>query len=111
MKYVKKPIEVEAVQWTGLEADLPLVFALVPKKEDGSFDVPNNGTEIEPGIGFTPPSGELVIPTLEGDMVARPGDWIIQGVKGEIYPCKSDIFAMTYDAVPPKVEARPGESP
>lgn len=40
-----------------------------------------------------------VIPTLEGDMVASPGDWIITGVKGERYPCKPDIFEATYDLV------------
>lgn len=39
------------------------------------------------------------IETLEGSMRASVGDWIIRGVKGEIYPCKPDIFAATYDAV------------
>lgn len=38
------------------------------------------------------------IETLEGQMTASPGDWIIRGVKGEIYPCKPDIFAATYEA-------------
>lgn len=38
-----------------------------------------------------------VIKTLEGDMRADLGDWIIKGVKGELYPCKPDIFAATYD--------------
>ena len=41
----------------------------------------------------------ILIKTLEGTMEARPGDWIIRGVKGELYPCKPDIFAATYDAV------------
>lgn len=41
----------------------------------------------------------LKIPTLEGVMVASEGDWIIRGVKGELYPCKPDIFAATYEAV------------
>lgn len=40
---------------------------------------------------------QMTIRTLEGDMTAMPGDWIIQGVKGEIYPCKPDIFDATYD--------------
>lgn len=39
----------------------------------------------------------LVIHTLEGDLAASPGDWIIKGVKGEFYPCKPDIFEATYD--------------
>ncbi len=41
----------------------------------------------------------VVIKTLEGDMVANPGDWIITGVEGEKYPCKPDIFAKTYEKV------------
>ena len=41
----------------------------------------------------------LNIPTLEGVMQALPGDWIIQGVKGEFYPCKPDIFEQTYEPV------------
>lgn len=40
----------------------------------------------------------IVIRTLEGDMRADIGDWIIKGIKGELYPCKPDIFAATYDA-------------
>lgn len=39
-----------------------------------------------------------VISTLEGQMIAEVGDWIIRGVKGELYPCKPDIFEMTYEA-------------
>lgn len=41
--------------------------------------------------------GRIAIVTLEGTMVADPGDWIIKGVRGEIYPCKSEIFAETYE--------------
>lgn len=43
----------------------------------------------------------ITIPTLEGDMNAEFGDWIIKGVKGEFYPCKPDIFAATYERVEP----------
>ena len=42
---------------------------------------------------------EMVISTLEGDMIASPGDWIITGVNGEQYPCKPDIFKKTYEEV------------
>lgn len=41
----------------------------------------------------------ILIPTLEGDMKALPGDYIIKGVKGEFYPCKPDIFELTYEQV------------
>jgi hypothetical protein len=44
------------------------------------------------------------IQTLEGEMLARPGDYIIQGVKGELYPCAGDIFEMTYDSVAERVK-------
>lgn len=43
----------------------------------------------------------MLVPTLEGQMIARPGDYVICGVKGEFYPCKPDIFAATYEAVVP----------
>jgi len=42
----------------------------------------------------------VVIRTLEGDVRARDGDWVIRGVVGEFYPCRADIFARTYEAVP-----------
>jgi len=42
---------------------------------------------------------DLIISTLEGEMRAGPGDWIIKGVAGEFYPCKNDIFKMTYEPV------------
>lgn len=43
--------------------------------------------------------GVIIITTLEGDMVANTGDWIIKGVNGEFYPCKPDIFEKTYEDV------------
>lgn len=43
--------------------------------------------------------GKLVVRTLEGEMTADLGDWLIRGVKGEIYPCKPDIFEATYERV------------
>lgn len=43
--------------------------------------------------------GCLVVRTLEGEHIALPGDWIVRGVKGELYPCKDEIFAMTYEPV------------
>ena len=41
----------------------------------------------------------VAVPTLEGNMIASEGDWIIRGIKGEFYPCKPDIFAATYEEV------------
>lgn len=76
MKYRKKPVVIEAVQWTGIIK--PDVEHLL-----GKANVLLKGTS-------------LLIPTLEGVMEARMGDYIIRGVSGELYPCKSDIFRKTY---------------
>lgn len=43
-------------------------------------------------------NNEIIVPTLEGQHIASPGDWIIRGVAGEHYPCKPEIFSATYDA-------------
>ncbi len=56
----------------------------------------------DPNIIFKREDGmivEAIISTLEGTMTASAGDWIIRGVKGELYPCKPDIFAATYEPV------------
>jgi len=80
-KFRKKPVIIEAVQFTGQNIDE--IYAL-----DGWSPI-------------TPPKitndGTLKIATLEGEMTAQKGDWIIRGVKGELYPCKPDIFEETYE--------------
>lgn len=58
--------------------------------------VDSSGEKAEKGIYIDPADGALMIRTLEGDMKASLGDWIIKGVQGEFYPCKSDIFDKTY---------------
>ena len=85
-KYRKKPVVIEAWLWHGdptrdsLLSELRLAAGVEPAGEWGS-------------------DKRLVIPTLEGRMIAEVGDWIIRGVKGEFYPVKPDIFAQTYEAV------------
>ena len=80
MKYRKKPVEIEAVQWKG-----------------------SNFIEIDNFITIEhetyPSQGIVKIPTLEGTMEASEGDYIIKGVNGEFYPCKPDIFEKTYEKV------------
>ena len=76
MKYRKKPVVIEATQWFK-NGDHPAVYT----KRDSASDL----------WGY--------IKTLEGEHVVTPGDWIITGVKGEHYPCKPDIFEMTYEKV------------
>lgn len=81
MHYQKKPVVIEAEQVTaGMIGDLV-------------------SEAIAQGKARTTEQDEILIETLEGSMIARPGDWIIKGVKGEFYPCKPDIFAMTYESV------------
>lgn len=85
-KYRKKPVVVEAFQWTGG----PLRCSGCP-----SWIV----EAIESGvICVCADIGQLTIKTLEGVMGLRLGGWIIRGVAGELYPCKPDIFEKTYEA-------------
>jgi hypothetical protein len=93
-RYRKRPIVIEAVRWSGLEADLPALFEFI-----GDFkNLPDDGAYVSgPGVGYTPPDGCVYIPTREGTMTAQPGDYIIRGVAGEFYPIKPDIFAATYE--------------
>ncbi len=82
MKFRKKPVVIEAVQWDG--GNIGEVRSHFGPFLEWSF---NSGRD------------EVHIFTLEGTMTTSKGDWIIKGVKGEFYPCKPDIFAATYDAV------------
>ena len=86
MKFIKKPIVIEAIQWTGKNLDEVVMFT-GPDKLVQIRNIHNH------------PTGVLVIETLEGDHRASVGDWIIQGIKGEFYPCKPDIFDATYEVV------------
>lgn len=80
--YRKKPVVIEAFQWTGDANQIDDPVWIVEAIKTGKVIVGKDLLQIE---------------TLEGVMEAKPGDWIIQGVKGEIYPCKPDIFEATYE--------------
>lgn len=81
-KFRKKPVVVEAWRWDGsaTSSERPLWL-------DNTNVIADHN------------EGTLQIETLEGVMTAAAGDWIIRGVKGELYPCKPDIFAATYEPV------------
>ena len=81
MRFRKKPVVIEAIQWDGN-------LSTVEKLMEGSTCESVEQDLCDPA---------LVIVTLEGKMRAEVGDWIIRGVKGELYPCKRDIFAQTYE--------------
>lgn len=86
MKYRKKPVVIEAIRWTGNNANEIADFCI----NDYYFS----------NYDFTDTlKRKLMIMTLEGNMSAEIGDYIIKGVNGEFYPCKPDIFEKTYEAV------------
>lgn len=84
-KFRKKPVVIEAVQYVFDGED---VFP--DQAQDAIADFMEQNITVE--------GDNIIIPTLEGDHRAAPGDWIIKGIKGEFYPCKPDIFAATYEA-------------
>lgn len=81
MKFRKKPIVIEAIQWTGENWE-----DIIPFVDSEKISMVSDGDILK-------------IKTLEGTMDAIQGDWIIKGIKGEYYPCKPDIFLATYEKV------------
>lgn len=85
-KYRKKPVVVEALEYTGDNFHALREF-LADAKWHWNCTTDKDDRTIQ----------EVHISTLEGEMTAMPGDYIIKGVKGEFYPCKPDIFEQTYE--------------
>lgn len=86
-KFRKKSVEIEARQYLN---------------DANSYEVLHwiNEGQLANGKRFaTWKNNTLTVPTLEGELIASIGDWIIKGVSGEFYPCKPEIFAVTYDAI------------
>ncbi len=86
MKYRKKPIVVEAVQYQGAGNVTEIADWICSAFESGVLAATN---------GCDP----LIVRTPSGPITVSPGDWIIEGVNGELYPCKPDIFEKTYEEV------------
>lgn len=91
-RFQKVPVIIQAVRWVPgddkTQSDMSSLF---------NFPL-RNWNHVQPlnQPVIVAPDDTLRIKTLEGTMVAKPGDWVIKGVKGEFYPCKPDIFAETY---------------
>ena len=85
MKYRKKPVVIEAVLWDGSDESAGEIAAL--------------SDETAYVFNYSNVPTRLTIETLEGTHLATIGDFIIRGVQGELYPCKPDIFEMTYELV------------
>ena len=92
-KYRKKPVVIEAKRWDGDNSTEIMLFVGKQLK----VSTPPHGMELNsiiPNEGYI-----IIIPTLEGDMSAIRGDYVIKGVAGEFYPCKPEIFEATYELV------------
>ena len=88
MKFRKRPVVIEAVQWTGDNlAEIIAFTGLHPSAEKWTWGEYEAVVKLE----------GLKIFTIEGPMMALVNDWIIKGVAGEFYPCKPDIFDKTYE--------------
>ena len=115
MRFRKRPVVVQAVQLTWTTWNEMCEHAGVGRLEDGrpqgGWVAPDGSFHGQPlDLGDVPGAlglaemdrrgwkMALAIPTLEGTMVATEGDWIIRGVAGELYPCKPDVFAATYES-------------
>lgn len=85
-KYRKKPVVIEAVQFFD---DNDVIYEL-------SQFIDNQPTRVS---YKDPENPKLIVETLEGELTASIGDYIIKGVNGEFYPCKPDIFEKTYELV------------
>ena len=83
MKFIKKRVVIEAVHWNGIK---------VSETPEWILEALNSGVLVRFG-------DKVQVRTLEGVMTASPGDYIIKGVDGELYPCKPDIFEKTYEKV------------
>lgn len=92
-KFVKKPVEVEARQWDGTPAaSIPIINWILQSGGTATLHCDDLNACVNG-------KHTIRIQTLEGIMDASPQDYVIQGVQGEFYPCKPDIFAESYEAV------------
>jgi hypothetical protein len=93
MKYRKKPVVIDAMEWNGI--DHRGMFEFLGGGSGNFLQAVGDNFFID----HSKVEGGLVIKTLEGKHLASIGDFIIKGIAGEYYPCKPDIFHKTYDAV------------
>ena len=91
-KYIKKPVQIEAIQLK--ENNIIEVFDFLDR---ANYRETKSAEELEDFNQMMLKQGYIEIETLEGIMKASFGDYIIKGVKGEFYPCKPDIFQETYE--------------
>ena len=93
IKFQKKPVIIEALEWDG-SSHRPM-FDFLGGEQSSSIGTHGKNFYID----YAKVTGGLIIKTLEGEHLANIGDWIIKGVEGEYYPCKPSVFKKTYDRV------------
>lgn len=108
MRYRKKPVVIDAIQWTGINVQEVLNWlGELSSKWKWSAELSQDGalfTGPTQKVNFdltAKPHIKLTIKTLNGDMHVEHGEFVLCGIQGEIYPCKADIFEATYDNVHP----------
>jgi len=90
-KYMKKPLEVEAIQWNSINLSEIEEFV----GENLVYDINDSAWK----LNVAAPTVEMIIKTLEGNMKINVGDYIVKGINGEFYPVKEDIFLKTYEPI------------
>lgn len=95
MKYRKKPMVIEAFRWDGVNDDASYPQWMIHALRSGVATI----WKLNFPMGSDSHIRVIRIRRLEGIYEARPGDWIIRGSDGELYPCKPDIFEMMYEPV------------
>ena len=100
-KHRKKPVVIEAMQFIGSPSETIEVYYWVERNTLGSFEpmavIEGRVRCPATGVSIDPRDGRMMIATLEGFQHVNYGDWVLRGVKGEFYPCKPDIFELTYE--------------
>lgn len=104
LRYREKPVVIEAMRWVGPDEESVTALAgfmdeamIREPVPDGATEWPSRSRDHMSYGSIDESDGSVLVHTLEGDMRAGVGDWIIKGVKGEFYPCKPDIFDATYE--------------
>ena len=89
-RFTKRPVTIEAIQWDGTQSGAtPIIDWILDHDHSADYWAPGEWDH-ETNAAY------INITTLEGNMIASRDDWIIRGVQGEFYPCKPDIFEVTY---------------
>lgn len=92
-RYRTKPCEIEAVHWTG--ENHREMFDFLTGNTEQFITISGDNFFIDHSLVY----GGLIIKTLEGNMIASVGDYIIKGLRGEFYPCKPDVFEKKYEEI------------